>query len=190
MGQQLSLFEKPNLVEYFFLVSPPKEILEDVREIRAKIHSKVHLPIEIRNSVPHISLFEFFQMNRTEEEIIEKSNRALSETPAFRVGINNFGFFHHGREKRTIYLNVRDSGFTENIYASLGGELKVRTGRFTPHLTIVRSILARELEGIEDDLMNYEYANEFQCEKITLLKRERNDDFKTPYQLVSEFPLK
>lgn len=129
-------------------------------------------------------------MNRTEEQIIKKAGNALEKVPAFKVEMGNFEFFYHGREKRTVYIKVSDSGTTQHIYTLLADELKVRTEKFTPHLTVIKSILTRELEGIEDDLMNYEYSNEFHCEKVTFLKREINDGFKTSYQPVSEFRLK
>lgn len=190
MGNQLSLFEKPNLVEYFFLLTPPKEILDDVREIKAKIHSRIKLSPETLQSKAHISLLEFPQMNRTEEQIIEKSNRLFRDMQSFGVQMHGFGIFYHGRDKRTVYVKVKDSGPIQQMYTLLAGELKLKSEKFTPHLTIVRSIPAHELERIEDDLMNYEYANEFLCEKITLLKREINDDFQSAYQLVTKFPLK
>ncbi|MGV3631564.1 MAG: 2'-5' RNA ligase family protein [Bacteroidota bacterium] len=189
MGQQLSLFEKPNLVEYLFLVSPPDQIQQDILQIKGKIHSRIPLSPKNLKSKAHISLVEFPQMNRTEMQIVEKSGKLFKNMQPFELRLEGFGFFHHGRDKRTVYLQVKDSGPIRHVYTSLVEELKLKNEKFTPHLTVAKSIRTTDLEKIEDDLLNYDYSAEFICGKITLLKKESNDDFESDYQLVAEFHL-
>lgn len=194
MDEQLSIFDElpdagyTSVNEYLIVLSPKEEIKEKVKFLKNEIHSLINLPNDKRFATAHITLFELLNPKIAEEDLIQWLKEGVSKVEPFDVQLSDFSVFMHGENSRTLYFKVLNHEPIKQLYALLRSKARFKISKktLTPHLTIVKSILVKELDTIFDSKINLHYQNEFESKSLLILKREILGNTKTAFELVSE----
>lgn len=154
-------------MELFFIISPPKDIMSDVSELKSDVQFLVGHELEDRYSKAHISLFKFDEKAHF-EYILDLVQSKASHVKPFNVFLKNLNVFHHG-SNRTIYLDIVNKYPIRDIFE----KLVEKTVRFTPHITIARNMKFKDFRKTWQHLEDFSYSRHFLCDRITVLERPR-----------------
>lgn len=173
--------------EYFFLISTDESTRKIVQLNKSRVNELIDLPKENLRSIPHLSLFKLVINRGTDDLIIRKAATALKHTARFTVAIDGSEVYVHGNVARSLVLKIKDPQPIITLNKSLMSEFNLRSGRFSPHITIARSIPINEFNKLSGSLSQFNYKGEFVCNKITVLRKVIDKDSK--YQLLHELYL-
>lgn len=185
MDEELTLFEKREINEYFLVISPSDEINRDVMMFRQNIYAKLNSSAKNQFSKAHISLVNFSVPSLSEQQIIDYTKKALYGIEKFTVRLNNYEIFHHGPDLRTVCLKVENHEPIIRVFNSLFTHFNFNPERLTPHITLAKTISVTEFDQIKDITILYDYQKKFDCEGLTLLKRVKRGNIHI-YEFVTE----
>jgi 2'-5' RNA ligase len=95
---------KQTTEKLFFLISPPKHILLDIRKFKNEVHTIIGHSFESYHSIGHITL----SIDTANPNLILKEMERVAQSIApFPIVIKNFITFKHGI-KRSLVLNIAD----------------------------------------------------------------------------------
>ncbi len=172
MDEQLDLFGKQKLHEYFITISPDQRTSERVKLSKMAFNNLIALSQENLWSVPHLSLFRFQAPFNSDEAVIRKMNRVLAGAGSFKVEVGGLDVLDHGNVKKTIVYKIRDAEKIKSLQSSISKEFRYRSpSKFTPHITIARNIPMPDFNRLVHSLKHFDYKGEFMCHKITVLKK-------------------
>jgi 2'-5' RNA ligase len=175
MDTQLSLFniekETTNThKEYFFIISFNESIKQDIKLLKKNlfdiINNETTHNIYNRNSIAHISIQKIFIKEDSDDQIIEWADKSIGKFSCFRVKINGVDIFTHGKSSKTIYYKIEKHQPIIDI-----NNLFPFQNKFTPHVTLARSITLDDFNKISGKLSLFDYRKEFLCNRITILVR-------------------
>lgn len=177
---QFLLFPPPELNEYFILISPTDEIKKETKKLKNKLYKMIGRITENQNSLAHISVFK----TKWEKDIhvINKLRKCITEQQPFPITINGSDVFSHGTKKKTLYLKIEDPKPIQSLYGTIAEEFKLKN-YINPHLTIEKDIPITDFEKIQDDLSIFNYQNNWTCDRIVILKKDKT---KGTYKTVDE----
>ena len=169
MNDQLNLFGE-EMYEYFFLIQPDIKTDREVKLYKRLVNGCIHLSGENLWSAPHLSLFKWTANYSMDDYIISKTEKALRDTPGFKVKLDGVDVYHHGTVKKSLVLKVKNPEPIRTVNKNLLQEFRFRQRKISPHITIVRAIPAGDFNKL-NDLRQFDYRGEFSCNKITVLKK-------------------
>lgn len=172
---QISLFPEPQY-HYHILLSPPEAIMDDVKKFKETLDAMIGIPAY--NFTPaHITLHDLEAPESVDVKGLLKT--ALAGQRKVTVKVN--GYYNWNT---ILALKIENPDRLAELAAIVKAPHKapVKTDRqtsildkpkrkpsFTPHITIARGLN----EGVLDklDLSPFDYANEWVCDRITVLRR-------------------
>ena len=156
--------------EYFLLLSPGNSIGSKVAGQKIKLHKEIGISSENLHSLPHISFFKFHNFE-TENLIMPLIEKALVNVKSFEAEINSLEVFDHGN-KKSLVLNFKNpEPFCEINNRLLDGLSFSPKHAHKPHLTIARSVPAKDFRKIKH-LEDYKISGSFLCNNVTVLRKE------------------
>jgi 2'-5' RNA ligase len=173
--------------EYFFLIRPDEKTIQMVLEGKRKINELIGISKENQYSVPHLSLFKLIRYKCSDELIIQKGSTALKNCAGFRMAFDGCDVFVHGNVSRSLVLKITDPQPILNLNKSLLNEFDLQGGRFSPHITIAKSVPLKDFNKLSGSLNQFNYKGEFFCDKVTVLKKVVGED--TQYNKFHELQL-
>ncbi|PBQ32986.1 hypothetical protein CNR22_14780 [Sphingobacteriaceae bacterium] len=176
MTGQLNLFSD-ELYEYFFLIQPDQKTEKEVKLYKRIVNSSIHLSAENLWSVPYLSLFKWTVNYSMDEFIIRKTTEALKNTEGFKIKLDGVDVYHHGQVKKSLVLKIKNPAPIKSVNRSLLEEFKCNAHKISPHITIVKSIPNIDFKKL-NSLDQFDYKGEFDCNKITILKKMIGSDQK------------
>jgi len=186
MNGQQNLFSE-SLYDYLFVIEPDPATATLIRQLKQLLHDRIVLSWANLNSKPHLSLFEFQNVESAEEEIIRKTAALLKNTGPFPVGLDGLVVFEHGKVSRSLVLKIKDPKAIVTLHHALRREIHLKPRKITPHATIARDIPAAAFAKLES-IDEFDYKGAFDCSKITLLKKISGG--KASFKPLHEFTLK
>lgn len=169
MTGQLNLFSE-ELYEYFFLIQPDQKTEKEVKLYKRIVNSSIHLSAENLRSVPYLSLFKWTVNASMDDYIIRKTTEALKNTEGFKIKLGGLDVFHHGQVKKSLVLKIKNPAPIKSVNKSLLEEFKCNEHKLSPHIPIVKAISNYDFKKI-NSLEQFDYKGEFECNKITILKK-------------------
>jgi 2'-5' RNA ligase len=177
---QLSLFpsvnaEAPQLntvYQYFFVISPPLSIKQNVKSYKHTLDKKVGLSDYNLHAIPNISLMSFHTMKPVNQNFIQAVSNLFANIQKFEIETNGFDCFTHHNSSGTIYAKIEDSGMLTGIYEGLHKLLGLKVRDYTPHLTVARTIPKENFNKAFALLKDKKFKKKFICENITILQRK------------------
>lgn len=175
MPTQLSLFniekETTNTSkEYFFIISFNESIKQDIKLLKKNlfdiINNETSHNIYNRNSIAHISIQKIFVKEDSDNRIVEWADKSIGKFSCFSVKINGIDIFTHGQSSKTIFYKIEN----HQPILDINGLFPFQN-KFTPHLTLARSLTLDDFNKISDKLSSFDYRKEFLCDRITILVR-------------------
>ncbi|MBA3664005.1 MAG: 2'-5' RNA ligase family protein [Bacteroidetes bacterium] len=180
----------PAIHEYFLLISPEYQVKQSVRILKAKLNQTIGLSEENLFSVPHLSLMVLSRKNEQDGFVIENTRKALEGQSSFSIELNKAASFDHPHTNDLI-LNVENPEPVKKIFSNLSGIFdpgRVHSG-FTPHITIGRNIPKKDFEKVSSSLNEFNLQTSFNCNAVTILRREWFGKEKTKYRVIKEVML-
>lgn len=197
---QLTLFPESKY-EYHVFVSPPKNVIEDVKILKDKLKSMIGLA-PYNETPAHITLasFEAYESADVKESI----KNAVSGMKSFPIKVEGHGTFENSN---TLHLKIANPELLDEIAFLIKKPKKVRkpVSRQTsiidkprqfekqkrqpviiPHITIGRNI-PQDDYGRIGDFSLFEYSAEWLCDKITVRRRISGSD--TNFKAYAEIKL-
>lgn len=185
---QISLFPEPQY-HYHILLSPPETINADVQKMKKTLDAIVGIPAY--NFTPaHITLHDMEAPESVDMKGLLKT--ALAGQRKFTVKIN--GLY---KWEKILALKIENLDRIAELAAIVKAPHKgpVKTERqisildkpkrkpsFTPHITIARGLKEGALDNIED-FSAFEYASEWECDRITVLCYEIDGKRKSKFDI-------
>jgi len=170
---------------YFFLLSPSREVNDEVNKRKKLLNEIIPLANFNRYSKPHISLRQVGYKSDVDNEIIEKFDPLLRETRKFKIVLDGVDVHHHADGIKTLYIKIHNPEPINAIKHVINLQFQVPYD-IPPHLTIARHISAEHFAKISDRLNEFNYSGEFNCESLTLLRRTAIGDKTSPYLKLHE----
>jgi len=170
MNAQLNLFNE-EMFEYFFLIQPDPKTEKEVKLYKRIVNSSIHLSPDNLFSVPHLSLFKWRVNYSMDDFIIRKTSQALKNVAGFKVKLDGLDVYHHGHVKKSLVLKVKNPTPIKSVNKSLIDEFNCKVSKISPHIPIVRSIPSSDYNKLIYSLNQFNYKGEFDCNKITILKK-------------------
>lgn len=162
--------------KYFLAIVPDGPIQDKCTEIKNEIRDKFNVKYALK-SPAHVTLKMPFSYNEAKEEkLIQLLRNFLIPIESFPVsfgGVDTFG-------KRVIFLKVKSDDRLTKVQSSLKEFCKrelnlvdeLSDRNFHPHLTIAfKDLKETYFDNILDLLKKYDLKEDFQVDRITILKR-------------------
>ena len=181
--KQPTLFQLPELQEYFILIAPSDEVKGETRKLKNKLYKIIGRKTENEYAIAHISLFK--TRYERDAHVLEKLKKALADVRPFAVATGEADVFSHGATKKTLYLKIENPKPIQALFETLGEEFKFKK-EILPHLTLEKSLPVADFEKIGTDLSAFHYKSEWLCDRITVLRRSPKTG---TYKLVEEIIL-
>jgi len=129
---------------------PPEECWEPIQAIRRQ-HDR-----RFRRWMPHITLLYPFRPRETFDQAAALLQAALRDWSPFELSLVEFGYFHHGGGRYTLWLAPEPAGMVRRLQAALQDALpdcddaaRYPEG-FTPHLSVGQARGAQALVKLRD----------------------------------------
>ena len=169
MNGQQSMFDE-QLYDYLFVIEPDAATAEVVKGLKQLLHDRIVLSWQNLNSKPHLSLFEFRNVETAEEGIIRKTAEALKNIQPFTVQLDGAETFLHGNTLRSLVLKLKEPKPVSALQSAIRRELHLRQQKLTPHVTIAGKIPVKNFNLLES-AEEFDYRGGFVCAAVTILKR-------------------
>lgn len=169
----------PNLertYEYLLVIPPTDEISSDVFHFKGILFDAIKSKTRNRYAKAHVTIINFMNAGYSDEEVVEKVRNALAEQKRFKVQISGVEKFVHGEDKRTIHLAISNPDPFRELHKLLASEFYQKTTKITPHITLAKAISTDEYELIMNKFPYIHYHNEFEGNRLSILKREIHQD--------------
>lgn len=191
---QNSLFDtdefiiKRILYEYLIIISPSYEIRQLVKKYKETVKSLIGDFGKNFFATAHITLgnalYHIEQDQLIKDTVLEISKNMHS----FNVHLNGFNFFEHGETKNTLYISILDYNTINKICFTISKKLKLPTRR-VPHITIAKGISRDKFSIAWNHFGKLNFESEFQCDRITVLKKKIVNKVADKYEILFESPL-
>ncbi len=154
--------------ELFFIISPPKTIVEYVAMLKKHVKTAIGHSFEDEFSKAHISLFKY--RHEHPERILYQVDHKVSTFNPFHVYIKNLNFSIDSPTRRTIYLEI----VYKNPICDLFKNITEQESDFIPHINIAKDLEINDFIIAWKSLQNLSYSEYFRCDHITVLKKSPN----------------
>lgn len=156
--------EKFCINRFFFTITPPQPVQAFVSDLKKQIRKAIGHGFQDEFTPANISLFKYTYKT---ESLLYDVDWLISALLPFEIHVKGLGLFKHGVNK-TIHLEIECKTPVPDLANALGGE------SITPHITIARNLGPDDFARAWESLQNTSYSNYFQCNTITVLKKEPN----------------
>lgn len=187
---QLNIFREqtkqldPLDYEFFLLISPSYAVKEKVTQKKHQLNKEIGISKENLRSVGHISLFKF--INPYPEDFLRNTiQKTVKQHKPFALKIKKLQAYDHNYT-RSIVLKFKDDLEVKKMRQNLLRALGFHPVASDPHLAIARSIPVENYNKIKD-LNDYFFEGEFECNKLTILKKPLGS--KQGYEMFAEINL-
>lgn len=154
---------KTNSIFQFLVIISPSEALRQYTFYK-KEYLRKHLGnFESASSIPHITLFNY--EDKHNDSRLYELEQQITQFTSFNLYTTNYNFFRHGNNA-TIYIDFIHKAPACNIAEELDHR------KITPHLTIAKNLKPHEFNKAWSLLKDDSFQFSFQCNYITVLKRE------------------
>lgn len=157
--------------EYFFLIRPDEWTIRQVKLYREKLNAIIVLSDENLYSAPYLSLFKHHFHQPVDRIITTRSRAGISDITPIKIVIEGCEVFAHGNISRSVVLKIKHPEPLVQLRRSLMSQFSLPPAKVTPHITIAKSIRLDDFNKISDVLPEFNFQNEFVCDKITILKK-------------------
>lgn len=184
---QLTLFPETRY-EYHVFISPPKNVIEDVKVLKDKLKDMAGLA-PYNEAPAHITLASFEAYESV--DVRENIRNAISGQGAFPIKVDGYHVFENSN---TLHLKITNPEIIAELAGAIISQRKrkkqlvrqtsildsprrtvKKTLSIVPHITIARNIPKTDFDRI-GDFSVFEYATAWICEKITVRRRIAGSD--------------
>lgn len=163
------------LQKYFIAIVPPKNILDEINEIKNQIFDNYKTKGALK-SPAHITLHMPFSWDDDKEHKLISSIDVFKYDKKFNIQLNNFSCF----EPRVVFIDVIQNSDLFELQTKLVKHAKVNLQLFNqsddmrgfhPHVTIAfRDLKKPVFYKVWEEYKQKMYHQEFSVESISLLK--------------------
>jgi 2'-5' RNA ligase len=173
-------------VEYFFLISPPERIEDQITRFKKSCVKHVGSFYSMKSKA-HISFGKFIdeeeqpgQMSDIMSQCLDLIEKGINKLPAFNLVIDGFNYFNHGQKFKSIYASIKLDNVTLAWFNTIKQQLLIDRD-ITPHITIARKIPLEAFNVLWPYFQRIEFKDSFKPEALTVLIRNFNQPY-IPYQ--------
>lgn len=160
--------------EYLLVLNPNENLREKIRQIKKDFFEKYKAVVAL-HSHPHITLVNFIQFEKREEQLLNRLNNLATSQASFKVELKDFGSF----PSHTIFINIESKQQVQNLTKQLRAAQQLMTlNKDTkphfidnPHLTVARKLLPWQYEKGWLDYSHRYFSGRFIADEMLLLKR-------------------
>ncbi|WP_339870066.1 2'-5' RNA ligase family protein [uncultured Algoriphagus sp.] len=161
---------KPNIYEYFLIISPSQEICGLIMPYK-QYFTKRYGCTMADIFKPHISIMNCLQSNYREMRLIENLKRFGKTVEPFTAELNGIGQFPN-----TVFVDIFNKYHLVQIIIELSQFTNplLYKPQFhkTPHISIARGMTPEQHSLAWADWQNHEIEASFEVNKLTLLRRK------------------
>ena len=154
--------------ELSFVIAPPPHIKSDVSVLKDDVQFLTGKLFEDRYDHSYISLFRYDDKEHFDDILREVETRAATFDP-FNIFVKGLKFhWQHGN--RTIYLNILNKPDVRDVFGKL---VKQNTG-YVPFISVAKGLDHESFLKAWLHLQDLQYAQDFLCDRLTVLARKGN----------------
>jgi 2'-5' RNA ligase len=172
---------------YLLAVLPPKQLSEEINEIRIECSEKFGVKKALKPPV-HITLYRPFHMEISfEKQMIRLLHQATSHLQPYDQQLENFGSFNLD----VIYIHALKNQVITDLHQAIVSVFRKhpvdpqkKSSAFSPHITIAyRDVLPQVFPLIWNEYKDRKFKRKFWADHFTLLRHDgvqwnRVEDFK------------
>lgn len=153
---------------YSIIISPPREIVHDVFELRSVLKKK-YGRFDGGKARPHITIANFKAIPEDAQKFLHALEGQLQELHPFKIQIPGYSFFNQGN---IIYLSIEPSSFIDTIYHVMEMPTAPKTIRVTEnlHMTISKGMKNIEFAKAQYHCRELVYEKSFEVYQLKVLK--------------------
>jgi len=170
------------------VIIPPKAIWEGIQEIRRK-HDR-----QFNRWMPHITLLYPFKPQSDFSKLEPLFSTICKEIEIFEISLHKFKYFHHGKQKYTLWLNPEPGNLIEFLQNKLleivpdCNDVNLYKNGFTPHLSVGQIQGKNNLKTVLRILQDKWSSLQFKLTSICFIARENVK--LSEFKIKKEFKLK
>jgi 2'-5' RNA ligase len=170
------------------VIIPPRELWGTIQDIRRKHDKHIH------RWMPHITLIYPFRPYSDFDGLETLFSRTCKKIELFEVILHKFNYFHHGKQKYTLWLDPEPGDMIKVLQSKLleivpdCNDVNLHKNGFTPHLSVGQIQGRDKLQNLINILQNSWRPLEFKLTSIYFIARENQKLSK--FNIKLEFNLK
>ncbi|MFX0076450.1 MAG: 2'-5' RNA ligase family protein [Candidatus Hermodarchaeota archaeon] len=170
------------------VIIPPREIWGSIQDIRRKYDKQIH------RWMPHITLLYPFRPFNDFDMLESLFKIVCKKIESFEISFHNFNYFHHGKQKFTIWLNPESGKMIEFLQSKLlkvvpeCNDVNLHKIGFTPHLSVGQIMGRTNLNEVLSTLQSSWNPLKFNLTSVYFIARENQKD--SVFKIKKEFKLK
>jgi len=155
------------------VIIPPKEIWGTIQDIRKKYDRN------IERWMPHITLFYPFRPPSEFCKLESLFSTTCKKIESFEISCNKFNYFHHGKQKYTLYLDPEPENLIKSLQYKLlnivpdCNDVNLHRNGFIPHLSVGQIEGKDRLKKVLKNLQNTWSPLKFKLTSIFFIAREK-----------------
>ncbi|NVM19451.1 MAG: 2'-5' RNA ligase family protein [Candidatus Lokiarchaeota archaeon] len=155
------------------VIIPPKEIWGAIQDIRKKHDRHIH------SWMPHITLIYPFRPQSDFSKIEPLFSTICKKIELIELHCNKFKYFHHGKQKYTLYLDPEPASRIKSLQYKLlevvpdCNDVNLYRNGFTPHLSVGQIKGKDNLNSLLKNLQNNWSPLKFKLTSIFFIAREK-----------------
>lgn len=197
MNVQLNLFGPPDITipksrkkayDYLFSITTPDTLAQEVNKISNEFCEQLKIPKDNLTSNSLLSLSSIRYNTPKDNRIVQKLKNALANSETFEIETSGLDFLNYDYSCDLV-LKTKQSELISSMFKNLCQEfgMPFMNQSAAAHITIARGISREQKNNIQKE--KYSCHSRFECNSITLLRREINPHEAGAYSKVAEIKL-
>lgn len=167
------------------VIIPPNEIWGPIQDIRKK-HDRA-----VKRWMPHITLLYPFRAESEFNDLESPFSFVCQKFKSFNIELNNFKYFHHGKQNYTLYLDPKPDNLIKDLQSKIFhlvpdcNDVTLHKSGFVPHLSVGQIKGKDNLGVILEAFQTHWKPLKFNLDSIFFIAREnmKKSEFKIKKQI-------